>query len=397
MAENDKILDIPFNDPDGSDEAHDQSDNQANAALIGARFTQGRVNRAVNFPGEGRAEITQKLIPLDGEYTFTCWVIADEFVDGPNASWILFKFPGEGNYVYVDLHSPMTSWTYVAIIQETDKVSVYLNSRFVGSEEFPPEWGAPTGWCLLNDNPFNGTGHSSYEDLTIYQGINSGEIITPPVANMEVTYSVNGRNFKDFGVWVSESDGVIDNLNMKEPFKVEWDEYHGEVIDLNRPRYDVREISLSCFIEGVGRDEFLDRVKNFLAEFTKPGTQRLMIQVHSSKPLVYEVYCRESVNLQKKWSDDLMVGTFVLKLREPEPVKRVLKFTGTGTATITLTSKWMTSIYWGDGSKTRNVYGTNKTVSHNFTTGGDHYIIVAGMIEEMTGFSSNAPIVWNQL
>jgi hypothetical protein len=379
---------------------------------------------------------------------------------------------------------------------------------------------------VLNDNPNNGTGFSALEDLTIYDGVTDIQLLTPPIALMDVTYLINGVDFKTYGVFVSESDGIVDNLAMKEPFTVPWDDYHGEVIDLSRPRYEAREITLSCFIQGVGKDEFLDRVQAFMAQFMRPGTQRLHVSVHSSKPLVYEVYCKETISLKKRWSDALMVGTFELKLREPQPVKRVLKFggfgsgaginlfnknavidgrevltdgtiaaradeavseyipvqanipytlsgmpvnstqarniavyaadkttmllrvsvsagqsarsfnTGAGAAyvvitmtgrnaslknydtvkfelgsvataytpfgggvTMTVTSSKVLDIYWGDGTSTKNVYGTNRTLSHPYADGGaaERYIIIAGVIEDITAFTTNAAVIWSKL
>ena len=43
--------------------------------------------------------------------------------------------------------------------------------------------------------------------------------------------------------------------------------------------------------------------------------RRLVIDI--IKPL-YEVYCKDGA-ISKKWNDNLMVGTFKLKLIEPEP------------------------------------------------------------------------------
>ena len=72
------------------------------------------------------------------------------------------------------------------------------------------------------------------------------------------------------------------------------------------------------------------------------------------KPLIYEVYAKDAIEVDKTWNDALMVGTFKLKLREPEPVKRVLKHIRVGESTktceITLTSTKYVNIYWGDGS-----------------------------------------------
>ena len=79
------------------------------------------------------------------------------------------------------------------------------------------------------------------------------------------------------------------------------------------------------------------KLSRFEQLFDEQGTQRLMIDVHPTKPLLYEVYCKDEISVAKKWSDELMVGTFKLKLFEPEPVKRILKHIRVGDSTKTCT------------------------------------------------------------
>lgn len=396
------LLDIPF---DGS--AVDISLNPAAVTITGHQFVAGRPDPALTphqsalFPGVGYAEVVDLGVPLPTTYTLTAWVRALGTATGPTDSYVLFKFVGSNRFLQLPLRNSLTGWNYVVVTQDVNAVAVYLNSRQVSVKSFPAGWGrsdgsGPTGFALLNDNPSSSAGFDNIEDVTLYEGAATREIINIPRPQMDVNYSINNQNFKSYGVYVSKSDGIIDNLDLKEPLSVEWPDYHGQVMDLSKPRYQPREITLSCFIVGVGKDEFIERVSLFLAQFQKPNTQRLHLSVHSAKPLVYEVYCPGSVGLNKKWSDEQMVGTFELKLREPEPVKRVLKF-GAGTATITLTSARMLTVFWGDGTKTTDVFGTAKTITHLYSDSADHYIIIAGVIEDITGFSSNATVVWNRL
>ena len=117
--------------------------------------------------------------------------------------------------------------------------------------------------------------------------------------------------------------------------------------------------------------------------------------------MLYEVYNENGVAINKRWNDDLMVGTFTLKLKEPDPVKRIVRHqrlsNDTKTLTITLTSKKAVTIFWGDGTQTNDVYGTDVTASHEYTTDGIFYAIVAGVIEEIESFTTNGIIVWNKL
>lgn len=218
--------------------------------------------------------------------------------------------------------------------------------------------------------------------------------------NTTLEYYLNGVNFKNWGVYVSESSGVLDRPKLKTLPKVDWDDYHGEVVDLRGKRVGAREITLNCFIQATGKVDFVTKLNSFMDEFGRDGTQRLTILIDPEKPLIYEVYNENGVSVSKQWRDELMVGTFSLKLQEPDPVKRILKFTQTDAATthtITLTSAKSVTIYWGDGTKTEDVYGTDISVSHTYPATGDYFAVIAGVIENITDFSTNGTIVWNKL
>ena len=95
-----------------------------------------------------------------------------------------------------------------------------------------------------------------------------------------------------------------------------------------------------------------------------------------------------------------MVGTFSLKLKEPDPVKRVVRHQKISEATkvlnVTLTTNKAVTIHWGDGTKSEDVYGTNITVSHTYTNNGVYYAIISGVIEKISAFKTNGIVVWNK-
>ena len=125
-----------------------------------------------------------------------------------------------------------------------------------------------------------------------------------------------------------------------------------------------------------------------------------MIDIHPTRPLVYEVYLPNAVAISKRWNDSLMVGTFTLKLREPQPVKRVVRHQMTGSATatlsITLTSGKPLAIYWGDGTVSYDVDGEGVTVEHTYEQEGIYYAVITGVIEQITDFETNGIVVWNK-
>ena len=145
-------------------------------------------------------------------------------------------------------------------------------------------------------------------------------------------------------------------------------------------------------------------VMAFLAQWQKDGTQRLKVEYDGkAKPLVYEVDLTDEINPSETWgryNDELMVGTFQLKLVEDEPVKRVLRHisaTANSVSTITLTTVKMVNIYWGDGNMTSNVSGTNTTVTHTYTDAGEYDIIITGVIEKITAMTTNDIVIWDNL
>lgn len=187
----------------------------------------------------------------------------------------------------------------------------------------------------------------------------------------EVRYSINGKYFKDRKVYVSDSEGLFDALKRKKINTYDWEEYHGQSVDLSNPKYEAREITLKCFVVG---DNWVDMKENhdaIVSEFQKSGTQRLLIEPFGMKPLPYEVYMEDSSPLEKTFKDGQMVGVFTLKLIEPNPIKKVL-YTTLDTLNLSYNSSKETEIFFVNGEKTTakgNVYLSGKTLTNRVVSG----------------------------
>jgi hypothetical protein len=255
----------------------------------------------------------------------------------------------------------------------------------------------------LNQDYYGGNyGLGLLDDVKFYSvALTQSDLIEALSNSKQQAYRLDGVDLKEYGVYVSDSKGVVNRPKLKEMAKVSWDNYHGEAVDLQHKFYEPREITLSCFIKANSKNDFITQVSKFQQLFDVNGTQRLVIDVHPIKPLIYEVYCQDEINVTKKWNDELMVGTFDLKLIEPEPVKRILKHIRVGdstkTCTITMTTTKMVNIYWGDGTVDYDVSGTAITLSHVYETNGDYFPVITGCIDEITDFTTNAIVVWNKL
>ena len=244
---------------------------------------------------------------------------------------------------------------------------------------------------------FSDYGFGLLDDVKIYNvALTQADLINELSSAKQQAYLLDGVDFKTYGVYVSGSDGILNRPKLKSPASLSWDNYHGESVDLMHKFYESRQITLSC-----SKMDFIKRVSEFEAQFDKKGTNRLVIDVHPIKPLIYEVYCKDAIEITKEWSDELMVGTFKLKLIEPEPVKRVLKHIrisdATKTCTITLTSRKLLNVYWGDGQVDYDISGESKTITHDYEQNGDFFPVITGCIEEITDFETNAIVVWERI
>lgn len=218
---------------------------------------------------------------------------------------------------------------------------------------------------------------------------------------MNITYLIDQVDIATYGVHVSASDGLLSKPSYKKGLAHNWADYHGEVIDLSRRYYEPRDIKLDCFIIAETKELFLTQCNTFLSVFEQTGTRRLTVTVDPTKPLLYEVLMDSDIDIKKVWNDGQMVGRFILKLKEPEPLKRVIKYTRTSdankTVTLTITTAKLVNIYWGDGTHTYDVSGTSQVVTHNYLANGIFFIVITGNIDEITSLTHNGILIWSKL
>ncbi|MCW0487117.1 galactose-binding protein [Riemerella anatipestifer] len=143
----------------------------------------------------------------------------------------------------------------------------------------------------------------------------------------EVLYNLNGKYFKDFGVFISESKGLLDKPKLKSRRSYDWAEYHGKAVDLAKPKYDEREIELKCWVEGETWSQMKTNFDTLLSEFDKEGLARLVVE-YLGNALVFDVYLSDGVELEKSFKEGKMIGFFTLKMKDPNPIKRVFKLVG---------------------------------------------------------------------
>lgn len=394
MIDKNLILYLPFDDPDG-DKAYDYSQSRSDATLSeGASFSRdAQQGKSLALNGTGEC-ITAKSLPLSSTFTLTMYVKPSD----KKLGWLL-SLPGVDQYLEQWLDVVPGEWIFLAFVKVGKAFTVYLNHNKVYTGVMAEQ---PVGFSL-NDPNLDGC-TALIDEVKLYNVEKTAKEVFQMQKESDVEYYIDGRNFKEFGVYVSESAGLVGRLARKEALQVEWDSYHGTVRDKKRPRYKERTIELDCFIEASSRSAYVEWVNLFFSQFDKEGNHRLKVEYSgTTKPLVYEVELLDDADPQKQWGKydrDLMVGKFKIKLVEDEPVKKVLRHIGTTantTAQIKVTSSKLLNIYWGDGTHTYNVSGTDKEVTHTYAEAGEYDIVVTGVIEDITSLSTNAIVVWDLL
>lgn len=198
----------------------------------------------------------------------------------------------------------------------------------------------------------------------------------------DVKVTLNGKNFRDYGVRVSDYIGLFDSLKRKEISNYNWSEYHGLSVNLKNPKYQERDFELKCFIEGNNwKDMFVKFNTMIRDEFYKSGTQRLVVDPFGISKLPYEVYLKDEIKLDKTFKDGKMVGVFSIKMIEPNPLKIILK-TSLDSFKLSYESTTETEIFFGDGTKQTargNVNFTKDYDSPSYESSGINTIAESGI------------------
>jgi hypothetical protein len=395
------IFQMPFDESDGALVAYDYSSNRADGVVSGAHFVQGKNGNAISFSGDDTCEVDKSILPtLSVDFSMLMWVNGAECEVGTPTQLIwMLSFAGLDNYVEVPIEAKSGTWFSLALVKHGVKYRFYVNSSLIKEVT---NGGTLQGVSLNQDHYGGDYGFGLLDDVKMYNlALSQQDLISEISSAKQQTYTIDGHDFKDYGIYVSASDGLLSRPKLKDPLTVNWDNYHGESVDLMHKFIEARDITLSCFVKAESKIDFIKRVNDFAHLFDKKGTNRLVVDVHPVKPLIYEVYIKDEIEVSKTWNDSLMVGTFKLKLREPEPVKKVLKHIrvseATKTCKITLTSTKYVNIYWGDGKVDYDIAGKDVSVQHEYTENGDYFPVVTGCIDEITSFTTNAIIVWERI
>lgn len=187
----------------------------------------------------------------------------------------------------------------------------------------------------------------------------------------ELIWNINGKYFKDFGVCVEDSKGIMDEPNQKKTDTYDWAEYHGLATNLSQyPKYEAREFELSCWITGDYWLNMRNQFEVFISEFRRAGKQRLLVDVFGNKTYVFDVNLVGKTELKKRFKTGRMFGAFTLKLIEYSPIKKILTTTKPNFQLSFNSPKWVEVNIDGSVEIVKGTVNINKTLPNRELT---HY------------------------
>jgi hypothetical protein len=215
-----------------------------------------------------------------------------------------------------------------------------------------------------------------------------------------IKYQIDNINLLDYGIRVSDTKGLLDLPKMKRPLTTDWPDRYGEHVDLSAPRFESREIVMTCYLKTSSQTEFLTRINNFYTQrLISSGAKQLLVEYAIGKPLVFMVYAPHGLDMKRetRWNAQKMIGTFLLKLREAEPFKKTYRFIaspGNMKVTLNFTTTREATVYWGDGQFITTT-ATEVSLEHTYATAGTYYIPIVGYVQDIIVTATNATLIWN--
>ena len=390
-----KILDIPFDEFPGSGRAYDYALPRTDAVNYGGVFTTGYSGNSLHLSGTAYALVSQGTGFLEEDFTFD---VRFRLLGPELASYIILQLQfdennGPNRFVKFQMDENLFGSHRYVLVRESDRYELKIDGVVFGEANIDPSWGSPTGFSFYAD---------SFDEVSVEDLILDSEIVTvDPLnpLNMKINYSINRIPFSQFGIEVRMGDGMLDKPTMKNIPEAERPDYHGMSVDLSNPKVSARELEFDCWLRASGPDDLFEKVTAFNAEFGKPETQQLRVDV-LQKPLIFQVFSPDKLEIKKRWNANTNIAEFKLKMIEPDPLKKVLKHvrtdSGSAEVTVSFTSERTVHIYWGDGEITFDAFGVVE-LSHTYAENGEYYPVIVGEIDTITSFSTSAIIVWSRL
>ena len=123
-----------------------------------------------------------------------------------------------------------------------------------------------------------------------------------------------------YGIYVQKVKGALDFLKRKGEIAHNWLDSNGEeaFADIGDIHFGPRDIILFCYIKADSKDDFITKLNLFKSMLEGPGLRTLKLPFLDD---ILDVYFKDggALNMLTGWNSTLLVGKFILKLREPVP------------------------------------------------------------------------------
>ena len=142
------------------------------------------------------------------DFTMMMWVQNREAELGSPQKliWVL-NFSGLKNYVEVPIEAKPGSWFSLALTKKSGVFNFYVNSSLVKTVN---NSGTLLGVSLNQDYYGGSWGFGLLDDVKFYNlALTQAELINEMSSSKQQGYLLDGVNFKEYGVYVSGSDGVL--------------------------------------------------------------------------------------------------------------------------------------------------------------------------------------------
>jgi len=138
---------------------------------------------------------------------------------------------------------------------------------------------------------------------------------------MQSGYKIDDKDIaSEYGVYVQKVKGALDFLKRKGETAHNWLDSNGEeaYTDAGDIHFESRDIILFCYIKADTKENFLTKLNLFKAVLEGPGLRTLKLPFLTD---TLDVYFKDggALDMLTGWNSSLLVGKFILKLREPVP------------------------------------------------------------------------------
>src|SRR3712207_2880817 len=217
MDANNIIIQMPFDESDGALIAYDYGQNRADGSVVGAHFVTGKNGNAISFSGDDYCEVSKSILPnMNTEFSILAWVQGRETECGSPQKmiWVL-SFSGLNNFVEVPIQAKPGSWFSLAVTRRGSTFNFYVNSQLIKTVN---NSGALQGISLNQDYYGGEYGFGLLDDVKIYKvALLQADLINELSNVKQQAYLLDGVDFKDYGVYVSGSDGILNRPKIKAP------------------------------------------------------------------------------------------------------------------------------------------------------------------------------------